>query len=926
MVNWKQEGKKRMASLGKSCIVLRSGFWMDEAYENRLSMKEEPYFVKKEIGKMRQIEILITILIVFCLMCFAEAEADSSGSCGTNLNWTLTDSGVLTISGNGDMVDCYKGDTWRSSYRYYSIKKVIIEEGVTSIQNMAFHTCTSLTTVVLPETLTHIGDSAFAGCSKLSEMSLPSSLVEIGGSAFSGCGNLQELVFPDSLTHIGNGAFSSCSSWKKVTWPSQISEIENTTFQQCTQLTEIILPEGLVKIGDLAFTGCTALKSISIPASVTEIGNKVFDNCSSLEAVHISEANSTYASDDGVLYDLAKTVLMKCPEAKAEVSIPSGVLEIADHAFQRCRQLKEIKVPSSVNRIGSGAFLSCSSLESIELPEGIVNISMTVFAACTSLQSIVIPETVGRIDEFAFRGCTSLQSIVIPLKVSKILENAFKDCTSLTSVLYLGSEEDWKNVTIESGNEMLLRAEKIFLYGQCGVDLWWILADGGELIIQGSGGMYTYEAGKAPWEPLKELIQSITVGSGVTGISEGVFQNCINLSRVSLPSTLIQLRNAPFAGCLSLAEINLESGNSEYTVENGILYNKAKTCMICCPAMCENAVIPESVTDISAYAFAFCTRLTSLTIPVDVNSIGDLAFYGCISLNDIHVTSGNAQYESVDGILYMKTEDQLMLSCCPAGKNEVHLAEGTTVIGEDAFSLCHKLKSIEIPDGVNTLREYAFSDCLNLAEITIPKSVSSIGENAFEGTQLKAVYYKGTEEQWNSISVDEPNSVLLNAEIHWAEPLMLTLPERLLLQKGESGTLLVQVTPEGTYSYSWESSDTTVAVVDEKGLVTAIDKGSVQIAVRVTDGTQEASAECEVRVYPEGILYLPQDLSIIESEALSSLSEVGMIVVPAGVTVIADDAFSGADVFLSVEEGIAAMDWAETHGVEYVIRHDTEGD
>jgi len=135
------------------------------------------------------------------------ANAEKSGSCGPNLKWHLTDDGVLTISGKGEMYD------YSSSYKpwsYNALTKVIIGNGVTTIGKNAFYGCSSLTSVTIPNSVTTIGEAAFRYCSHLTSVTIPNSVTTIGGWAFSGCSSLTSVNIPNSVTTIGESTFYGC--------------------------------------------------------------------------------------------------------------------------------------------------------------------------------------------------------------------------------------------------------------------------------------------------------------------------------------------------------------------------------------------------------------------------------------------------------------------------------------------------------------------------------------------------------------------------------------------------------------------------------------------------------------------------------------------------------------------------------------------
>jgi len=145
----------------------------------------------------------------------------------------------------------------------------------------------------------------------------------------------------------------------------------------------------VTRIGDWAFYGCTKLTSVTIPDSVTGIGYAALSKCSSLTSIDVGEANTEYSSEDGVLFDKNKTVLIHFPAGKSgHYTIPDGVTSIGDHAFIRSTKLTSVTIPDSVTSIGALAFRDCI-LTSVRIPDSITNIKDWAFSSCSSLTSII---------------------------------------------------------------------------------------------------------------------------------------------------------------------------------------------------------------------------------------------------------------------------------------------------------------------------------------------------------------------------------------------------------------------------------------------------------------------------------------------------------------------------------------------------------
>ena len=252
----------------------------------------------------------------------------------------------------------------------------------------------------------------------------------------------------------------------------------------------------------------------------------------------------------------------------------------------------------------------------------------------------------------------------------------------------------------------------------------------------------------------------LTIGDDVKYLSTGAFSGCSSLTDITIPDG-VAIDWDVFKGCVSLKNVNVKSGNNSYTSVcgytsvNGVLFSKDKTELVLYPAGKTDKIynIPESVTNIGRYAFDHCVSLTNVTIPNNMDSIyeyafndcvnltniiipdsviimGYGAFNGCTSLAEIKVATKNANYVSVNGVLYNKNKTTLM--CYPAGKKDKNykILEGVTSIGYNAFEYCTSLKSITIPESVTSIGDCAFADCTSLTSITIPSSVTSIGDYA----------------------------------------------------------------------------------------------------------------------------------------------------------------------------------------------------
>ena len=234
------------------------------------------------------------LLIFFALFPFSAIHAE--------IEWKLSDDGTLTISGTGDMPDYgdvgpYKARTFKIAPWFSQknkIKKVVIEDGVTSIGNEAFYECDSITSITIPNSVTSIGVAAFDDCSSLTSITIP-----------------------NSVTSIGKDAFYYCKGLASITIPNSVKSIENSTFQYCIGLASITIPNSVTSIGEHAFYGCMGLTSITIPKSVTSIDECAFWLCSNLTSITFEGSTPPKFGYD-VFEDIIKSIPVYVPANSLE--------------------------------------------------------------------------------------------------------------------------------------------------------------------------------------------------------------------------------------------------------------------------------------------------------------------------------------------------------------------------------------------------------------------------------------------------------------------------------------------------------------------------------------------------------------------------------------------------------------------------------
>ena len=689
--------------------------------------------------------ILALALVIACLPVFpleVHAVTVASGECGDNATWTLDDAGTLTISGTGGLMSFSDSrDPWKE-YRS-SIKKVVIHEGVTAINQYAFSNCENLTSVELPNSLKGIGPYSFSSCSNLVSIEIPDSVRTIRENAFLLCSSLTRVEIPDSVVSLNEAAFAYCFSLTDVIIGSSVVTIENRLFQSCTSLTHVEIPDSVTSIDTHAFYDCTSLASVTIPDSVTTIGEYAFKNCISLVNVtignsvasigdsafqHCSSLNNVVIPDS--VTDIGAAAFYQC-SSLSNVVMPDSVTYMGYSVFEGCTSLTELPLSSSIDSIVDGMFKDCTNLTNVVIPDFVTVVAGRAFYDCTGLTDITISNSVTEIGESAFCGCSSLDDVTIPASVNKIGAYAFSGCTSLKKITFKGDAPHigdytfryvtatayypanavtWTEEARQNYNGTITwvpcgETVSVIASGTCGPSANWILDETGKLTIYGTGQTYNYNSSsEMPWYPYFSSIKSVVISDGITLLGQYSFTDCTSLTSVTCGDTLRGIQAAAFAGCTSLTSVTFG----------------------------------DSLTQLSKLAFQGCTSLTEITIPDGVFSIEDSAFADCANLTSVTLSNSLTNISSC------------MFGNCTS-LTGVTIPESVTIIHESAFAGCTGLTSVSIPNSVELIHDNAFASCTNLREIIFagcaPEFAVKDGEGIFYNVTATA-YYPSVMNRW----------------------------------------------------------------------------------------------------------------------------------------------------------------------------------
>ena len=476
---------------------------------------------------MKKIGIFLSVAALVCLLALGVSarSVTQSGTCGTNVTWTLYDDGALVISGTGAMNHysrTYKNGNYITTAPWgdyaSNILTVTIENGVTRIGNDAFRGCTGLTSVTIGDSVTSIGEYAFSSCSSLTSVTIGDSVTSIGNLAFSYCTSLASVTIPDSVKSIGGGAFRSCENLTSVTIGDSVTNIGYEAFYLCTTLEDVTIGDSVTSIDISAFYGCSSLTNVIIGDSVTSIGSDAFYRCTSLASVTIGSGvtridsrafsqcyelsdiyyngteqqwNAIKKSDDWdyqagdnaggytVHYQPQREILASgtCGDKLTWTLYDDGTLVISGTG----------DMDNYTSDYINGAFITTapwysnrSKIKTVTIENGVTSIGENAFNNCSCLASVTIPNSVTSIDWYAFEGCTDLASVKIPDSVTSIGYSAFEGCTGLASVTIPGGVTSIGNYAFEGCTDLA----------------------------------------------------SVTIGSGVTSIGEEAFRNCTSLSDI----------------------------------------------------------------------------------------------------------------------------------------------------------------------------------------------------------------------------------------------------------------------------------------------------------------------------------------------------------------------------------------------------------
>ena len=649
-------------------------------------------------------------------------------------------------------------------YSFMNCKGVtsLVFEGGTapmSIGAYAFFGC-DFTEIILPSNTVSVGDSAFNYCQNLKTFTISKNLMNFDISVLNGCTSLVDILVESGNTKYaseGGVLFTADKtslllypigrSATSYTIPSGVVTVEQSAFRYNTALNVVILPSGLIEIMDYAFADCTALANIVIPKSVELVGSNAFAFTTSLVGITFEKGGEEKLVISSEAFYLAGITSVELPkrlciigerafcESKLNsvtfesmndmllteigkgafseteltvVTFPSGIVTVGDSVFFSVSTLEKVVFGDGLETVGNGVF-RYSSVEEVYFPATLKNIGENVFYGCSYLTTVSFEDgcKLAYIPAGAFYGCTSLVSINIPATVTEIggasQNGAFQGCTSLETVIFK-SNTDCKVI----GNHAFRGCTALSAF-----DIPVSVGTLGNYAFEGCSSLReiviplaTTSLGRSLFENCTSLSE-LELNTGATLLPENMFKGCTSLTYVCIPAGVAEIGKDCFAKT-SIEQFDVAEGNLSFVSISGIVYNYAKTLIVCFPSnnTASTLIIPNGISSIPANNFEGCTNLKEVifeeggTVPL---TIGEKAFLGCTQLR------------------------------------KLHLPERLVSIGKYAFKDCSSLTSVNLPKNLREIGDFAFTYCHKLYEVYNESSLTDIAKKGSIGTAQPAV-------------------------------------------------------------------------------------------------------------------------------------------------------------------------------------------
>ncbi|HOO06590.1 MAG TPA: leucine-rich repeat protein [Ruminococcus sp.] len=689
-------GLTKLTVLNKKCNIDPSGVTVCQYYDYEYQDSEKVYTSTRYSGIIAGYVGSTTEEFAFNnglkFLDLDTGEVIQKGQCGDDMTYSIKN-GILSITGSGEM---YDDPSFRSNSE---VTDIFIEEGVTAIGENAFKNFSKLRTVALPSTLKDIGDYAFYQCSNLNSVTLPSGLENIGSYAFYNCKGLSSISIPGTVKTIDDRAFYYCNI-RRLTLEDGIETIGNYAFAENT-INTIDIPASVKVIGECAFgepyySIGSGVVTILNPECDIIFSSNTFDTAYAIYSYGGSTAEK-YAFEYGrkfgdietgkvkqegkcgndLLFSIEGNVLnitgtgdmwdeplFRGNSSIVEVNIADGVTSIGKNAFDYMHMIT-MNIPASVKKIDASAFGYSNQLSSFTVDKNNENFTVQngVLMSKDKTKVVCYPCNKGGTEYKLDESITAIEPDAFLNNNLTMLMILNKDCIingNIDSDVIIAGYKGSTAETFAYDNRRYfhdLDTGLTTMKGRCGVDLTYELSADGHLVISGTGEIDDNAFSN------NDNIKTVTIEEGVTSIGSYAFYDCDSIDEIELPSTV-------------------------ETIEYEAFYNSSLS----------SIKLNEGLKTIDGWAFEY-TNLKKIDLPSTLTSLANNVFYG-VSLEEINVAENSKTFASIDGVLYDKALETIILY--PKYKTDKILTLPETVksIGSssDLFSNNYNLTEIVITD------------------------------------------------------------------------------------------------------------------------------------------------------------------------------------------------------------------------------------
>ncbi len=583
--------------------------------------------------------------------------------------------------------------------------------------------------LVLFDTVQMVGDNAFKNKDNLKNATLGKKVSSLGVSCFDGCDGL-ETVTNNSVQNIvyGDYSFNSCDLLNTFDL-GKVTIIGNRAFYG-TNFSSVEFPEGLLSVGDYAFAYCKALTEISeFPKTLTKIGDYAFynssmltgdivvlDNIKSIGAYAFSPCAITSVVLQGDT-TIGSYAFYNCSNVKT-IDLGEGKTSLGNYCFGGCKSVETINIGNGIDAIPDGAFNNCTKLTTVDFGDTITSIGKSAFVNTNLTGELVFPESLETIGDSAFSGLKNINgTITIPSNVTTIGASSFANCSGVTG---------------------LVLNEKVSLIGNGAFSGCSNIA--GEVVFPSSCATIGDEAFKAC-----SKLASIVLQNGVKTIGNSAFEDCVLLDSIDFGETIESIGSRAFFHCVKIPELVLP--NSLLTIGDYAFGTKTSSNSVSesNQMRISNIVMSENIEHIGTGAFLGCAKLTTVSVPDTLKTVGDSVYAYCYGLKTYDLptivfeeSSSCFYYVPLKEIPIPEDAEKLASSIFSGNTavTSVTIPESVKVIENNAFNGCSVLKTVVFNEGLETIENNAFMDCFDLFTVEFPDSLVTIGNSAFGGSVI----------------------------------------------------------------------------------------------------------------------------------------------------------------------------------------------